>query len=597
MFKKLTRLNAAAISLAVITLGSCVDNDYDLSEDIDLNMTLGGNLITLPSSSTGEITLSEVLDLDENESSIKTAKYDGQYGVAKDDYVLVQDGSSEPANFDVPEVEIDGMAPNTMKSGELTYVNLGVEIPPVLASTTNTIKIHSNNVPSSLKELLSATTDIDIRFTVAFESTDFTGTAYINEGFKATFPDTWTLEVDDPETAAFISVQNKHDLVFTKQKGITKDAPMHAVVRLVHVNLEGLPAGQGLTNGEFKLDNTLTAEGMVSVTPGDLPLYQTANLKLVTTTEIVSSDPLRKPRILEVTGRVDPEINVDATSFTISDIPDFLSDEGNNLDVENPQINLIVNNDSPLSLEVSGKLTAYVKDAQSANIEIGSKYGKKQILVTPGNSTIVLSRRPISDPTVTNVVVDNLGDLISTIPDRISFDGIECKALEQPVTFQLGKTYTFDAKYEAVVPLAFGQNMKLHYTHEETDWDTDLDDYNFKEVGASLNVVSTLPLEMTPKVKALGVNGQEITTVVASVEGTVAPGTIASPKTSKLKITIKSTGGNLSDLDGIRLIFDAKTPAEMVGVNLNANQILKFEDICLEIRGGITVDLNDMDEE
>lgn len=596
MFKIFSRLSTAGLFVAVITLGSCVDNDYDLSEDIDLKMKFFENEFSIPANSTDELTLKQVLDLDGN-SSIKEAEYDGEYGVGKGDYALVQEGSSDPANFDVPEVIINDMAENTMKSGVLTYFNAGIEIPPVEAHTANTIDIHSGDVPESLVKLYSAKTDIDITFTVAFESTDFTGTAYINKGFKATFPDTWTLEIDDSATTEFLTVEDGHILVFSNDKAITKDVPMVATVRLVAIDLNNLPVGQGLHDGVFDLTNVLDARGMVSVTPGDLPLYQTANLELVTTTSIKASDK-RKPRILEVTGEVNPEINVDETSFTISDIPDFLSEPGNSLDIENPQINLIVSNNSPLSLEVSGALTAYLKGDVTAEVKIGSKYGKEQILVKPGNSTIVISRRAISDPNVTNVVVDNLGDIIATIPDRISFDGIECKAIQAPVTFKLGTTYTFDADYKAVIPLAFGENMKLHYTHEDKGWDSDLDDYSFNEVKVELNVVSTLPLEMKPAVVALGYGGEEIKDVTATVKGSVAPGNLGASVTSKLEIIItQEDGTSLSSLDGVRLIFDANTTAETVGKNLNAGMTLKFDDIRLVVKGGVTVDLNDKDDE
>ena len=56
---------------------------------------------------------------------------------------------------------------------------------------------------------------------------------------------------------------------------------------------------------------------------------------------------------------------------------------------------------------------------------------------------------------------------------------------------------------------------------------------------------------------------------------------------------IKSTAANLRDLDGIRLEFDGVTSGEYVGMNLNANQALKFTDIRLTIVGGVTIDLND----
>lgn len=96
---KLSRISTAALCMAVISLSSCVDNDYDLTEDIDLNMTLGGNMITLPSSSTDKITLDQIFDIDDG-SSIKAAESVGQYGLKNiGDYALVQSGHAESSSI------------------------------------------------------------------------------------------------------------------------------------------------------------------------------------------------------------------------------------------------------------------------------------------------------------------------------------------------------------------------------------------------------------------------------------------------------------------------------------------------------------------
>lgn len=62
----------AMLSASALLTG-CVDDDYDLSKDIDKNVTVGGNTLYLPACSTGEITMSRVLDL-KDESSIRAIK-------------------------------------------------------------------------------------------------------------------------------------------------------------------------------------------------------------------------------------------------------------------------------------------------------------------------------------------------------------------------------------------------------------------------------------------------------------------------------------------------------------------------------------------
>ena len=77
---KITVGSAAVISVCTTMLSivsSCVDHDYDLTKEIDKTISFGGEELTLPASSTSELRLSKVLDLDEG-SSIKEAEYDNQ---------------------------------------------------------------------------------------------------------------------------------------------------------------------------------------------------------------------------------------------------------------------------------------------------------------------------------------------------------------------------------------------------------------------------------------------------------------------------------------------------------------------------------------
>lgn len=98
---------------------------------------------------------------------------------------------------------------------------------------------------------------------------------------------------------------------------------------------------------------------------------------------------------------------------------------------------------------------------------------------------------------------------------------------------------------------------------------------------------------MVPTVTALGINSVDV-----EIEGTVAAGTLDAPSTSPLKITLRSKGSSLEGLDGIAVDFQAtaKNPVTgqaMTGVNLNAAQALKLDNITIRIIGGITIDLND----
>ena len=94
---------------------------------------------------------------------------------------------------------------------------------------------------------------------------------------------------------------------------------------------------------------------------------------------------------------------------------------------------------------------------------------------------------------------------------------------------------------------------------------------------------------MTPEVTPIFKQGYS-QTVEVTVTGEIGGGTLANPSTSKLTIELKGIGKNLDGLDGIEYLFHATSPA--TGATLNEKQSMKFTNITMAIKGGLTVDLN-----
>ncbi len=597
MFSSKTLFAAAAVAGTCIGVSSCVDHDYDLADDIDMTVQVGGD-ITIPASNTDILTLSEILDLDPTSSIIEIGA-DGNpesYGLSTGDYALVQDGNSEPANFSVDRVNISGMG-STVRTSLPQFVGTGAAEVVVGANPTiNVVDLKDDNVPLELRRLDAATMSIDMNFMIGFESNTFHGTATIKAGYTAEFDRNWTLEIPS-SSAAFLELVNAYTVRFKTDYPITASRPMRATVRLTKVNFAGYSDMGLVAPGHFVLVSDVHSHGSVAIGDGQLGYGQTAELTMVTTTSVEAG-----AQITTATGLVAPEINIKDTPFTISDIPDFLSDDANNLHVDNPRILFTVDNNSPLTLQVRGLLNAF-KDGVStltSPIEIGYQ---NHIIVPPTATTtfVICSHNEPANPWFegkTVIEVPNLADVLRTIPDEIEFEDVECEAVQSPVTFTLGHNYTFNADYNAIIPLAFGADMRLHYTHEDTDWDSDdLKDYNFNEAHITANIVNALPLTMTPAVEGLDRQLNTLSNVTATITAAdgsaakVAAGTPGAPTTTPVKIVLRSTGSNLRDLDGVRIIFDAYDP--IVGTNLNSAQSLRFEDIKIQIKGGVTVNLND----
>ena len=591
-------LSGLTTGITVFTLSalaaSCVDHDYDLAEDIDLTVAVGGDKLTLPASSLQALRLTDIFDLDDD-SSIKEAA-EGEYGLSQGDYVLVQAGDPTESDFHIGNVEIKD------NTGSRTTIEIPAFEAPGTATvdvttpeTENYFELKADDVTTDLVELDEVVLDMDIDFAISFTSaTNYDGKATLLTGYEIIFDDNWTVEAG-AGLADRVTIADGHIVRFTRDVTCEMGQPLNIDVKVVKVDLRNAPAGQGLyAPGHFKLESTIKSKGTVRFGNGSAASAGTMeSVTLVTETTV--NDGL----ITAVTGIVDPEITIGDSRFSINDVPDFLADEENSLDVDNPRFYVSVTNTSPVAIELNADLASFSNsnpDTPYAIAKIGAKYGTDPVIVDGNGTTVILvSQQPLSVAGTKNIVVANLSDLIRTIPDFMIFETVEAEAVAPPVTLELAPTYDFTTEYEAVIPLAFGADMFLHYTDVENDWDVDdLDKYSFKEVVLTFTATNTIPLKLTPQVIGLDRNGNEVTTVTAEVIGDVEAGSISNPSVSPLEIHLRCANGtDLGTLDGVRLVFDAVSAPGFTGENLNANQALVFTDVIVTVLGGAVIDLND----
>lgn len=584
----------SVVAMSALLVTSCVDHDYDLADDIDLTVSVGGEKLTLPASTLAPIQLTTILNLDEG-SSIREAQQ-GEYGLNAGDYVLVQTGDQTTSDFQIGNVTVDNNSGSIMISDDIQqFPNPGAgSIDITVPTTVNDVKLQADNITTDLVTLDEVTLDLDVHLSLSVtSSTGFTGSAAILAGYEIAFDPNWTV-VPAAGSAGDVEVADGHTVRFIRDMATTVGGYVGVDVKVVKVNLRNVPDGEGLyAPGRFFLNSQVVSGGDIRLTSTSSAAVGTPE-KVVLSTEVT----LGKAVITAVTGIVNPDISIADSQFDINDIPDFLSDEANNLDVDNPRFYVTVSNSSPVSINLSAELASYSNTDPSmpyALVGIGTEYGTTPVTLRGGGSTlIIVSAKPVSEAGAENVVVPDLPNLIKRIPDFMRFGRIDAKVVAESVTLELAPKYEFTTDYEAVIPLAFGANMFLHYLDTADDWDVDdLDKYNFNEVRLSFTATNTIPLNMTPKVIALDRAGNEVSNVTATVTGSVKAGTAASPSVSTLEVSIKSTGGNIGNLDGVRFVFDATSDAATAGINLNSAQALTFTDVLVSVIGGATIDLND----
>ncbi len=610
---------AAGVALAALAiLPGCVDNDYDLSKDMDLNVTIGTNGLTIPGSSTEMLTLKNLFDLNEDgSSSIKTITAEDianhqNYGLKEGDYVLIQkpDNDSE-STIDIPQVFIDDIAGSSDEINLMSFpvpnvpdaslLPTGVQQLPDNVELNNSVNLNATDVTSDIVSLSEATTDLTVDVTITF-TTNYSGQIYLMKGFAIEFPKFWTVSLAEG-TSNQLYMKDQSTIVFKDNFDVA-----HNLVKL-NIRIEKFDftsqyaKGQGLFNengvNKFVMKDNVKLVGKLGLdlsqaTPGQ-------NIDLTMHSEV---KPI-EARLLTATGKVNPKIEIEESDFQINDIPDPLAEEGNQLDIYNPQLYFTVNNPAPVDVTFSAKLTPYddkgniLKDKNGKDniVELGSAYKQQEILIKAGQETrICISRRGSSDANVDeNITVANLGDLFMTVPSRITITGIKAQVpQDKEYTITLNETYTEKYSYEAVIPFVFGENTIIDYMTSSDDLDTDdFDKFNFEAIELSFNAVNGIPLNLTPSLEATDAKGNALSDVTCKVTGVIKAGTANGPSTSKITAVLTSTADNLGQVKGINASFTAHTDAECAGIALNDNMGVKFTDVTATLKGNIDLDLND----
>lgn len=582
--KKMYPLWGFLLSFPLWTV-SCVDNKYDLDKDIDMTVNVGGEYLTIPAGSTDTAFLSKIVEVKEGDILQPDAATRVYHLTKKDDINV------EPTT--VKEVTIDETTTN-LSSTEIvnaTSSSSNVEVSAPV-TTSGDFEAKSNNIDEALKELgaLYAKTPVDLNLKIDFTNTgDLSFTKVKANKLKIVFPDYIVFKAEE-------GIQG-HELILDGQV-LSEDGSSYSRT----LKVEGYEFSKNPGSGEKPVDGTLTIVGEISM-EGDVI---TSGISGSGTLSLVPTAVLGEMTINSVNGVIQPNIKAETTNIELNDLPDFLKDEETRLDITNPVILLIANNPLETPVEVDAVLTPMKNNTQieGKKVEIGSGYDKDPVKLTPGDNVIALSRTGESslEGVTANVKVEDMNNLLETIPDDIEVDLKPVVRYEEYYTAELGIAYEMPSSYEVDVPLSFEQGLNIVYNDSIQDLNKDLNDLDkvgLKNVKVILSVDNAIPLKLQLKaenVQIKDVYGNELSAVKKTIEEDkqyVAESTDGEkPATSELVLSLTSDDtAFLSKIDRICFKITA-VPGSATGVPLKDTQWLKVTSIKLSVPGGVNVDLN-----
>lgn len=557
---------------------SCVDNKYDLDKDIDMTINVGGEHLTIPAGSSDTAYLSKIIEVEEGDILQPDATTRVYHLTKKDDIdvepTTVKEVTISSANTELTKKLIES---STGASGSVT-TDLDVE---------NTLTAKASDIDEALIELgaLGAETPVDLL--LMFE---FTGGLTFNS-----------------VTAKNLEIQLPDFLMFEKgevaegNKLILNNEELKNAQKVLHVI--GYQFGEKAGEGEIPDKNrTITINGLVTM-QGQVVTSGINGSGSLTMTLDVTLDEMTAN---SVTGVIQPEIKAETTNIELNDLPDFLKDEETRMDITNPVILLRAENQLETPVEVDAVLTPMKGNAQidGKEVKVGSGYGKTPVVLASGKNVIALSRTGecTIEGVTSNVKVEDINDLLETIPDDIKVDLQPVVRNEGYYTAELGRAYEMPSSYEVDVPLSFEQNLNIVYNDSVQDLNKDLNDLDkviLKKANVLLTVDNAIPLKLQLKpenVLIKDVYGNELTAVKKTIEEDKQYVTESTdgekPVTSELVLNLTSEDtAFLSKIDRICFKLTA-VPGSATGVPLKDTQWLKVTSIKLSVPGGVNVDLN-----
>ena len=591
---KKKQMKASLLLASLLTLGfsvtGCTNDDYDFDQ-IDATMGFGSGELEIPASSTMNIPLSDILELEEG-GSVKIA--------ANGDYLFQLTGSE--ASSASPMISPIVLRGNSYSNTLTLNANSAAKGTRAAGShlsfvSPKELMFKYNGTNAAVKSLKSAEVagEIELKINLTLGGLS----SAINKINKATLTLPGYLQISSVNgngngvpmvNGSKITVENvstSRNLQLTIKAKKLDFANQDAYGKVVIGN-----------NGSIKMDGyfDLGIEPNVTGVPTSA-LSIGAN---VTVNDIT---------LKSATGIFDPEINISSLGdVSVTGVPDFLSEDGVRADLDNPQIILSIKNDMDAAAKVSAKVISTKNGQNLATVQLPEMNICKTTVVPV--TKICICRHNTEELTrqygAANVYeVSNLATLINQhIPDHVQITDVKTKAdLSQEMTIEFGRYYHVVPSYEIYAPLAFAEDAVIEYADDFDGWNDDLDDLELSEgtyvrltADAQNLVPTTLIVEATP----LGLEGTDISnlievnvkkgTVKASADGVT---TVNSPLEIELREKVK---GGLQKLDGLSYKVKGKASHDgttVTGINLNSEKhTLKLENIKVKLVGKVIGNFN-----
>lgn len=625
MLKK--RFILPLLMAAVVSLFSCVDNDYDLS-DIDSTIGVDVKDLTVPINF-DDITLDAILDLDEG----------SQVQNVNGEYAIVESGTFHSEQINVPSFTITNLGIKPIED----KIEIEIDVP--------TEQLGGNDIKSRTAEddlllfsykISDAYTDIRLHedakgvsdFIVAIEEIGVTDA--VRKGQKAEMKVTLSfnglenlateVEIEDLKLQFLSGLKGTFSMgEYDKKTGVlnigNRKTTGHKLELSVEVDKIDSDAGYELKDGSFTLNKMCRVfDGHVAVYGRNLTAgYRNAdgslNIQKLRTERPREIIYRCVPKISDIyvtdfTGRVKYDISgINISPVELNDIPNVLNQTGTKIRLDNPQIYLQLNNpvydNYGLTADANLKITSYVGGAPFSfspdNGGINIKKADNKFCLSPKEPE-TFYQGDVEDGNGGTVHVDftkgtevvrftKLSDVLcgegadledSKLPEKIEIDVVDPKMAEQRVeNFKLGENIgSVDGEWVFYAPLLLTEDSQIKYTDTFDGWnDEDIDAIVITKLVINAEVTTDVPLDLELAAYPIDKNGKKI----LDAEGKTISGTANVSHASEKTPLMIEIVGEIKHLDGI--VLDAYVKGTDENLPLKPVQTIKLDHVKVKVSG------------
>lgn len=601
-------LRAALASLVVLPLCGCIDTNYNL-DDIDTTSEFKVTDLTIPLN-IKPIVLNNVIDINENDP----------------DAAVIIDRSN-------PNMPVYAIRKSGSFNAQATNIAQVKAVAPTIDGTHQVVK-------GDLIDYLIPDLPIDIvgpipaiKFTVKEDRTTFNyDLSGVDQAIKSV--EDITLENNSKQKTTFsISVRTSgisnmveniylEDIKFLLPADLKVEVPQGTT--LSSDNILSIPTMIADASNNFNPSLELTVTGIAfspakQVIDGKFEIHEeigilSANIVAVPKSSINVNDIPRQVdfyadykigdlAVESFTGGIEYPVDINnIPSINLSDLPDFLNQQGTNIRLSEPRLSLTVNN--PVGkYNVGCEAGLTITPGREAGIPQGNPAVLDKFEIGhDGNGpyTINIDANATSDKVegyTYTYAFPGLKDVLAGDGLPTSLD-IELKSpqIPQPVIkgdakgFPLGTPIDqVDGTYDFYTPFALADGSTIVYTYTDKNWDDkDLQKLQVNKLTLTATATTDIPMEVTMSCTLLGkdANGQSVE--LPKKESVLKIPAMAQDAEIELIMEPNDPNAPFERLDGI--IFTAVASQNGASGSLSPNQTLKLDNIRITVTGAYTLD-------